>query len=136
MARHRNPDMHKPVMDNAPMHVAAHHAGRKEHHAKHEKHMDVPNAGKPSHGPQASSLPGHLEVIKDVSSGRGMAHGIPGIVSSTTQGPEVRQRLHMGIIESMMGRVVEAGPVSSVQGNDATAWNAGNGIHLPGSRFK
>jgi hypothetical protein len=122
-------------MDNAPALAHAAHMGK--HHDKHHaKKMDVPNANKPSHSPQASSLPGQLSVIKDVSSGRGMAHGIPGIVSSTTQGPQVRQRLHMGIIDSMMGHAKESGPVSAVEGNDSTAWNAGNGIHLPGSRFR
>lgn len=87
-------------------------------------------------GPQASSLPGQLHVIHDVQKpgGRGVV-GVPGIISSTTLGPEVRQRLMAGIIEHpMMGERAE-GPVHKVAGHDSTAYNTGMS-HIAGSRFK
>lgn len=86
-------------------------------------------------GQQATSLPGSLSVIHDVMKpGRGI-HGIPGIISSTTEGPEVRQRLALGVIESPMAMGMrDQGPVHRVQGMDATAYNTGM-VHLAGSRF-
>ena len=86
-------------------------------------------------GPQATSLPGSMHIIHDVMKpGRGI-HGIPGIISSTTEGPQVRQRLALGIIESAMGAERSSGPVHKVQGMDATAYNEGM-VHIAGSRFK
>jgi hypothetical protein len=85
-------------------------------------------------GPQATSMPGSTGIIMDVMKpGKGVV-GVPGIISSTTLGPEVRQRLVSGIIESPMERSTDHGPVSKVAGHDATAYNAGM-VHLAGSRF-
>ena len=98
-------------------------------------HADVPRSGRPGEGPQATSMPGHVAVIHNVQKpGRG-AHGIPGIISSTSLGPEVRGRLMDGIIISAMGGKYEQGPVTKVAGMDATAYNAGMS-HIAGSRFK
>ncbi len=86
-------------------------------------------------GPQATSMPGETHIIQAVMKpGRG-AHGVPGIISSTTTGPEVRQRLALGIIESPMMMKSSDGPVHKVQGMDSTAYNEGM-VHLSGSRFK
>ena len=86
-------------------------------------------------GPQATSLPGGINIIHDVQkAGRG-ATGVPGIISSTTLGPEVRRRLVSGIIESPMAAESADGPVHRVQGVDATAYNEGQ-VHIAGSRFK
>jgi hypothetical protein len=85
-------------------------------------------------GPQATSMPGSMGIIQDVMKPGKGAMGVPGIISSTTLGPEVRQRLVTGIIESPMERSTDQGPVSKVAGHDSTAYNAGM-IHLAGSRF-
>ena len=62
--------------------------------------------------------------------------GIPGIISSTSLGPEQRSRLVGGIIESpMSGSMAAEGPVSKVMGHDATAYNEGM-VHIRGSHFK
>jgi len=85
-------------------------------------------------GPQATSMPGSMGIIHDVMKpGKGVV-GVPGIISSTTLGPEVRHRLVSGIIDSPMGRSTDQGPVSKVAGHDATAYNAGM-VHIAGSRF-
>jgi len=85
--------------------------------------------------PPASSLPGSLGIIADPTGGRKERMGIPGIISSTSLGPEQRQRLVSGIIESAMDGHAASGPVHSVQGHDATAYNEGM-IHIRGSHFK
>lgn len=86
-------------------------------------------------GPQATSMPGQTRVIQDVMRpGRGI-NGIPGIISSTTTGNEVRQRLQLGVIESAMAMKSSDGPVHRVQGMDSTAFNSGM-VHIAGSRFK
>ena len=62
--------------------------------------------------------------------------GIPGIISSTSLGPEQRQRMVSGIIESPMGGVMDkSGAVHAILGHDATAYNAGM-VHIRGSHFK
>ena len=102
-------------------------------------HKDVPRQGRVDQGPQASSLPGAMGIIQDVASGgnRDRVRGVPGIITSTTLGPEVRQRLQKGIIESLMGGDGHSaeGPVTAAAGHDSTAYNAGM-IHQAGSRFK
>jgi hypothetical protein len=102
-------------------------------------HKDVPRQGRVDQGPQASSLPSAMGIIQDVASGgnRDRARGVPGIITSTTLGPEVRQRLQKGIIESLMGGMGNGGegPVMAAAGHDSTAYNAGM-IHQAGSRFK
>lgn len=122
-----------------PAAEAEEHIEHRVHHrkaAKSGKHMDVPEAGKASHGPQATSAPGGLHVIHDVMKpGRGI-QGIPGIISSTTLGNEVRQRLMTGIIESPSeSHHVAVGPVQRIQGVDSTAYNTGM-AHIAGSPFK
>ena len=85
--------------------------------------------------PPASSLPGSLGVIGDPMGGGKERMGIPGIISSTSLGPIQRQRLVSGIIENPMEGHAAAGPVHSVQGHDATAYNEGM-VHIRGSHFK
>ena len=129
MPRHQQPDVYRPVNDNA-----VRKSGQKDAVGKSSKGMPVPNDGKPSHSPQASSLPGSLPVIKDVGQRSGGIHGIPGIISSTLTSPETRQRLVSGILDPMDHGAAPAGPVHSVMGHDATAYNTGM-VHIRGSRF-
>ena len=102
-------------------------------------HKDLPRMGMVDQGPQASSLPGMMGIIQDVASGgnRDRARGVPGIITSTTLGPEVRQRLQKGIIESMMGGGGNGaeGPVTAAAGKDSTAYNAGM-VHIAGSQYR
>jgi len=86
-------------------------------------------------GPQASSMPGQMGIIHDVRKPGKGAVGIPGIISSTTLGPEQRGRLVSGIIEHPMEGEHETGPVHKVMGVDATAYNTGM-AHIAGSRFR
>lgn len=124
-------DLPRPVDQNAPAlsHIGPHPGS----------HKDVPRVGRVDQGPQASSLPGAMGIIQDVASGgnRDRARGVPGIITSMTLGPEVRQRLQKGIIESMMGSIGrdEQGPVTAMAGHDATAYNTGM-VHQAGSRFR
>ncbi len=85
--------------------------------------------------PGATSLPGSLGIIEHPQKGRDHNLGIPGIISSTSLGPEQRQRLVSGIIESPMSASVVSGPVHTVMGHDATAYNEGM-VHIRGSHFK
>ena len=79
----------------------------------------------PSHFPQASGLPGEMMIIQNASRGGDRTRGIPGILHTTSLGPEQRNRLVDGIIDlSAHGRKGD-GPVHRVSGNDATAHNAG-----------
>lgn len=126
MPRHLHPDVHRPVQDNVA------HAAPKA--AKRNRGMDTPHEGKPSHSPQASSLPGSLPVILDVSRRGGAIVGIPGIISSTTTSPETRQRLVSGILDMSDRGSVAQGPVHTVMGHDATAYNAGM-VHIRGSHY-
>lgn len=127
MPRHLHPDAHRPVQDNVP-----HGKPIKE---SRKKGMALPNEGKPSHSPQASSLPGSLPVILDVSRRGGAIVGIPGIISSTTTSPETRQRLVSGILDMSDRGASAQGPVHTVMGHDATAYNAGM-VHIRGSQYK
>ncbi len=92
-----------------------------------------------SHGqaPSATSIQGSLGIIEHPMGGNRDRHvGIPGIISSTSLGPQQRQRLVDGIIESGMADGAHpSGPVHSVMGHDATAYNEGM-IHIRGSHFK
>jgi len=93
-------------------------------------------AARAGQAPPASSLMGSLGIISSPSGGRDREMGIPGIITSTSLGPEQRQRLVAGIIESPMGGAGHAqGPVHKVMGHDATAYNEGM-IHIRGSHFK
>jgi hypothetical protein len=64
-----------------------------------------------------------------------MAHGISGIISSTTTSPETRQRLVSGILDVCQHHGAhEQGPVHSVMGHDSTAYNSGM-VHIAGSPY-
>jgi hypothetical protein len=111
----------------------------KHHHHSHKgmahRGADVPKHGVPSRSPQATSYPMHGVIANPMKPGHGI-HGVPGIISSTTTGNEVRQRLMKGIIESCMyGGHSPDGPVHHAIGNDATAYNSGM-VHIRGSSFK
>jgi len=90
-----------------------------------------------AHGqaPPATSIQGSMGIIENVRAGKDHNMGIPGIISSTSLGPEQRSRLVSGIIESPMSGSNAEGPVSKVLGNDATAYNQGM-VHIRGSHFK
>jgi len=91
-----------------------------------------------AHGqaPPATSIQGSMGIIENVRAGKDHNMGIPGIISSTSLGPEQRSRLVGGIIESpMSGHLAAEGPVSKVMGHDATAYNEGM-VHIRGSHFK
>ena len=94
-------------------------------------------AGSHGQAPPATSMQGSLGIIENTMSGgnRNRPVGIPGIISSTSLGPEQRQRLVAGIIESPMEGRGPSGPVHAVMGHDATAYNEGM-VHLRGSPFK
>jgi hypothetical protein len=140
MPRHAHPDVHRPVNDNklhdkhadVMSHKPAVHHASAGHHSM--KKMDVPNAGKFDHSPQATSLPGSLPIIHNLHGRREGIHGVPGIISSTTTSPETRQRLVSGIIDSAVAGHAPSGPVSTVHGVDSTAYNSGM-IHIRGSPF-
>jgi hypothetical protein len=110
---------------------------------KHESRSSMIGSGgakAASHGqaPPATSLQGSLGIIENAMGGdRHRKVGIPGIISSTSLGPEQRQRLVAGIIESPMEgqHPRDAGAVHAVLGHDSTAYNEGM-IHLRGSQFK
>ena len=143
-----DPDMARPVMDNArPMKKPA--VAKKtpvdmglhpSHHDTRHRAGAVAHPGKEvsSDAQQASSLPGSLGVIDphSATSPRDkVRHGIPGIISTTTEGAQTRARLVGGIIESPMSDgKAPSGPVHAVMGHDATAYNAGM-KHIPGSPF-
>jgi hypothetical protein len=91
-----------------------------------------------AHGqaPGATSIQGSMGIIENVRAGKDHNMGIPGIISSTSLGPEQRTRLVSGIIESpMSGHMAPEGAVSKVMGHDATAYNEGM-VHIRGSHFK
>jgi len=94
-------------------------------------------AARAGQAPPASGLMGSMGIISSPSGGRDREMGIPGIITSTSLGPEQRQRLVGGIIESPMGGMghTAEGPVHKVMGHDATAYNAGM-VHIRGSHFK
>ena len=93
-------------------------------------------AARKGQAPPATTLPGGLNIIESPRKGKDHNLGIPGIISSTSLGPEQRQRLVSGIIESpMAGPGHASGPVHAIMGHDSTAYNAGM-VHLRGSHFK
>jgi hypothetical protein len=122
---------------------AAHHSASAIHMAPHPKSAGGgmisahgAKAARAGQAPPASSLMGSLGIISSPSGGRDRDVGIPGIITSTSLGPEQRQRLVAGIIESPMGGAGHAeGPVHKVLGHDATAYNQGM-VHIRGSHFK
>ena len=126
MPKHHSGELARPVADNTPNASHKHQAPKRG--------MALPKEGKPSHSPQASSLPGSLPVIQHVGGRSGGIHGIPGIISSTLTSPETRQRLISGILDPMAGGASPQGPVHNVQGHSSTAYNSGM-VHLAGSRY-
>lgn len=123
---------------------AAHARGEMVRGAIHSAPAPKPKGSSmPSHGmaarkgqaPPATSLPGSLNIIQSPRKGRDHNLGIPGIISSTSLGPEQRSRLVAGIISSPMEGQSVSGPVHSVMGHDATAYNEGM-VHIRGSHFK
>ena len=147
-SRMADPDHSRPVMDNIQGHTRSKMAGKSSvemgihpsHHDSKHRAGAVMHSGKDvSSGEQiASSLPGSLGVIDPhgmVSPKDKTRHGIPGIISTTTEGPQTRARLVGGIIESpMTDGKAPSGPVHAVMGHDATAYNAGM-RHIAGSSF-
>lgn len=109
------------------------------HHESRSHLMGAHGAKAAHHGqaPPATSLQGSLGIIEFPMRGKEGRHvGIPGIISSTSLGPEQRQRLVAGIIESPMEGVSHStGAVHSVLGHDSTAYNAGM-VHIRGSSFR
>lgn len=137
-----NPDMSRPVMDNArhsdKEKPARNHMGIHPSHGDVRAHGGVATHGKSifEGGQVASSLPGALGIIDPCTDkGTHMTMTIPGIISTTTESPINRQRMLGGIIESPMKRDAPAGPVHTAVGHDATAYNAGM-KHIPGSPFR
>jgi len=92
-------------------------------------------AARRGQAPPSTSLPGSLGIIESPRKGKDHNLGIPGIISSTSLGPEQRSRLVAGIIETPMAGQAASGPVHNIMGHDATAYNEGM-IHLRGSHFK
>lgn len=147
-ANKADPDMARPVMDNAramkksavakktPVDMGIH-PSRQDSYARSGA---VSNPGKSvsSDAQQATSLPGKLGVIDPhapTPSKAARKEGIPGIIQTTTEGAQTRARLVGGIIDSPMSNGKPAsGPVHAVQGHDATAYNAGF-RHIAGSPF-
>lgn len=114
-----------PVNDNRPdLAARAHQPSKKSKDSR----VEGPGKAIPhrvSQYPQASGLPGSLSIIENAGRGRDRPHGIPGILSTTSLGPEQRRKLISGIIDlSEHGRKAD-GPVHNVSGHDATAMNAG-----------
>lgn len=107
-------------------------------HPEGRSHLLGAQGAKAAHhgqAPPATSLQGSLGIIEHPSKGRDHNLGIPGIISSTSLGPEQRQRLVAGIIESPMeGGSMNSGAVHAVLGHDSTAYNAGM-VHIRGSSF-
>jgi hypothetical protein len=104
---------------------------------KHSGFSSAPHgqAARKGQAPSATSLNGALNIIESPRKGRDHNLGIPGIISSTSLGPEQRQRLVSGIIESGMGATNTSGPVHAIMGHDSTAYNEGM-VHIRGSSFK
>jgi hypothetical protein len=92
-------------------------------------------SAKKGQAPPATSLPGSLGIISHPSAGRDRPMGIPGIITSTSLGPEQRQRLVQGIIADPMAGHFTQDAVHKVMGHDATAYNEGM-VHIRGSSFK
>ena len=135
-------EVSRPVNDNtaglAKRHGGAGGKSSKTTKGKSHKGMGVPNEHKPSHSPQAVSLPGALPVLMEPGRGghrMGAIVGVPGIINSTVTSPETRQRLVSGILDLCEARGAKGdGPVHTVSGHDSTAYNSGM-VHLAGSKF-
>lgn len=144
-------DMARPVQDNAGAVSSRHKAVKAPRSAldmglhpssKNSSHLRTavghPGKSASADAQQATSLPGKMGIIDPHGAASGkdrVKEGIPGIISTTTQGEATRARLVGGIIESPMSSgKAPSGPVHSVSGHDATAYNAGF-VHIRGSPF-
>lgn len=79
-----------------------------------------------SHVPQATGFASQMNIIQDAGhGGRDRVHGIPGIISTTSLGPDQRSRLLSGIIDMSHPRPHDEGILHKISGHDATAMNAG-----------
>jgi hypothetical protein len=96
----------------------------------------VPNEGRPSRQPEATSLPGQLGILDLAKDhGKDINRGIEGIIRTTTTGADIRHKLVSGILDMAdHGRKAD-GPVHAVTGHDATARNAGM-RPIPGSPYR
>lgn len=112
----------RPVQDNTP------HASTRVQEPKGRA-----AEGGRNESPQASSMPGSLPIIKDAQKRSGAAHGVPGIINSTTTSPETRLRLIQGVLDlSHSAGSAEQGAVHTMLGHDSTAYNMGM-VHIRGS---
>ena len=88
-------------------------------------------AARRGQAPPATGMPGQMHIIDSPRKGRDHNLGIPGIISSTSLGPEQRQRLVSGIIDSVMsGGAHASGPVHTIMGHDSTAYNEIGRAHV------
>ena len=92
-------------------------------------------AARRGQAPPATSIVGSMHIIESPRKGKDHNMGIPGIISSTSLGPEQRSRLVSGIIDSPMSGQAADGPVHKIMGHDSTAYNEGM-VHIRGSHFK
>jgi hypothetical protein len=129
MERHRAGKHPHQSTEAALKHVAPHPPGRSP---RIETSIGSARDGQ---APPASSLPGSNGIITNPSAGKPRPMGIPGIITSTSLGPEQRQRMVAGIL-TMPGSDGHRQPdaVHKMEGTDATAYNSGM-IHLRGSPF-
>jgi len=112
----------RPVQDNTP-----------QASTRVEKPKGKAAQGGRNESPQASSMPGALPIIKDAQNRPGAAHGVPGIINSTTTSPETRLRLIQGVLDlAHSAGSAEQGAVHTMLGHDSTAYNMGM-VHIRGS---
>ena len=96
----------------------------------------VPNEGRASRQPVATSLPGELHILDLAREhGKDVNRGIEGIIRTTTTGSDIRHKLVSGILDLADAGRKGDGPVHAVTGHDATARNAGM-RPIPGSPFR
>lgn len=133
-----NLDRAGPVNDNSASlrKRASQHAGKHAGGMAHGAGKGVPNEHKASRQPEATSMPGSMNILDLAHHHKGdINHGIPGIIRTTTTGADIRSKLVSGILDMAdHGRKAD-GPVHSVTGHDATARNAGM-RPIPGSPFR
>lgn len=129
MERHKAGKHPHESVRSALHHVAPHPPG---HSSRIEGHIGSARDGQ---APPASSLPGSYGIIENPSGGKVRPMGIPGIITSTSLGPEQRQRMVAGILEQPGARGhSQPDAVHKMEGTDATAYNSGM-VHLRGSPF-
>lgn len=122
-----NLDRAGPVNDNAAsLKKRATQKGGKKDGVVHGAGKAVPKENVASRGPVATSLPGSLGILDLAHHMKNdLKHGIPGIITTTSTGNDVRNKLLSGIIDLCEHGRKADGPIHSVLGHDATAMNAG-----------